>query len=82
MFIPILFVQCADDDSLAGAGMNKLPVFQVDAHMGGPFLFSSVVEEHQVAFLQLTLLYLSAIFLSLVVGIPFQTLPIYLLIDS
>ena len=55
-----------DDDSLTGAGMDKLTVFQVNSYMGGPFLLLSVVEEYQVAFLKLSLLDFPTIFLPLV----------------
>ena len=50
MLLPVLFVEGADDDSLAGAGMDELPVFQIDAYMCSPFLFLPVVEKYQVAF--------------------------------
>ena len=50
MLLPILLIEGADDDPLTCAGMNEFPVFQVDAHMGGPFLFPPVVEEDEVAF--------------------------------
>ena len=66
MLVPIFIVQCADDDSLTGAGMDELAVFQVDAYVGGTFLFPSVVEEHQVAFAKLAFLDFLAILLPLV----------------
>ena len=80
MLFPIFFVQPADDDSLAGAGMDELAVFQVDTYMSGPLLLSSVVEEHQVALFQLSLLYFPAILFALVFGVAFEFLPIYLFI--
>ena len=51
MLLPVFLVESTDDDSLAGTGMDELAVFQIDAYMSGPLLLSSVVEEHQVAFL-------------------------------
>ena len=80
MLFPIFFVQPADDDSLAGAGMDELAVFQVDTYMSGPLLFPAVVEEHQVAFFQLSLLDFPAILLPLVFGIAFKFLSKYLFI--
>ena len=82
MFFPVLLIEGADDDPLTGAGMNKFPVFQVDAHMGGPFLFSPVVEEDEVAFAEFSFLYFPAILLPLVVGVAFEFLSIHLTIDS
>ena len=80
MLLPILLVQSTDDDSLAGTGMDELSVFQVDTYMGGPFLLPAVVEEHQVALFQLSLLYFPAILFALVFGVAFEFLPIYLFI--
>ena len=80
MLSPILFVECADDDSLAGAGMDELAVFQVDAYVACPFLFSSVVEEHEVAFFQLSFLHLFAILLALVLCTSLQSLAVHLII--
>ena len=80
MLLPILLVESTDDDSLAGTGMDELAVFQIDAYMGGPFLLPAVVEEHQVALFQLSLLYFPAILLPLVFGVAFEFLPIYLFI--
>ena len=80
MLFPILLVEGTDDDSMARAGMDEFPVFQVDAYMGGPFLFPSVVEEDKVAFAEFPFLHLPAILLPLVVGVPFEFLPIYLFI--
>ena len=80
MFFPILLVESTDDDSLAGAGVDELTVFQVDAYMSGPFLLPAVVEEHQVALFQLSLLYFPAILLPLVFGVALEFLPIYLFI--
>ena len=80
MFFPILFVEGTDDDSMARAGMDEFSVFQVDTYVGGPFLFPSVVEEDKVAFMELSFLHFSAIFLSLVVRVSFQILVIHLFI--
>ena len=62
--------------------MNEFPVFQVDAHMGGPFLFPPVVEEDKVAFAELSFLHFPAILLPLVVGVSFEFLSIYFAVDS
>ena len=80
MLFPIFFVQPADDDSLAGASMDELAVFQVDTYMSGPLLLPAVVEEHQVAFFQLSLLDFPAILLPLVFGISFEAFAIHLMI--
>ena len=80
MLPPILLVECADDDSLAGAGMDEFAVFQVDAHMTCPFLLPSVVKEYQVAFFQLSFLHLFAILLALVLCTSFQSLAVHLII--
>ncbi len=80
MLFPILLVEGTDDDTMARAGMDEFPVFQVDAYMGGPFLLSPVVEEDKVAFTELAFLYFPAIFLPLVVGVSFQILVIHLFI--
>ena len=45
MSLPILFIQCADDDAMIATSMNEFPIFQVDAYVGGMFLLSSVMEE-------------------------------------
>ena len=82
MFFPVLLIEGADDNPMTGAGMNKFPVFQVDAYMGGPFLFPSVVEENEVAFAELSFLHFPAILLPLVVGVSFEFLSIYLAVDS
>ena len=82
MLFPILLVEGTDDDSMARAGMDEFPVFQVDAYMGGPFLFPSVVEEDEVAFAELPFLHFPAILLPLVVGVSFEFLSIYLAVDS
>ena len=80
MLFPILFVKGADDDSLAGAGMDELAVFQIDAYVACPFLLPSVVEEHEVAFFQLSFLHLLAILLALVLCASFQSLAVHLII--
>ena len=80
MILPVFLVEGADDDSLARAGVDELPVFQVDAHVGGPFLLPPVVEEDEVALFQLSLLYFPAILFALVFGVTFEFLPIYLFI--
>ena len=80
MLLPVFLVEGADDDSLARAGVDELPVFQVDAHVGGPFLLPPVVEEDEVAFTEFSFLDFPAILLPLVFGVPFEVLPIYLII--
>ena len=80
MLSPVFLVEGADDDSLAGAGMDELAVFQVDAHVACPFLLPSVVEEHEVAFFQLTFLHPLAILLALVLCASFQSLAVHLII--
>ena len=82
MLLPILLVEGADDDSPTGAGMDEFAVFQVDSHMGGSLLFPSVVEEDEVAFTELSFLHFLAIRPSLVIGISFEILSIYLLVDG
>jgi hypothetical protein len=82
MLLPILLIEGTDDNPMTGAGMNEFPVFQVDAHMGGPFLFPPVVEEDEVAFAELSFLHFPAILLPLVVGVSFEFLSIYLAVDS
>ena len=82
MLLPVFLVEGADDDSLARAGVDELPVFQVDAHVGGPFLLPPVVEEDEVAFTEFPFLDFPAILLPLVVGVSFEFLSIYLAVDS
>ena len=82
MLLPISFIQCADDDSLAGTGMNEFSVFQVDSYMGGTFLLFSVVKENQIAFAEFPFLHFLAILLSLVIGVSFQFLPIDFIVDG
>ena len=82
MSFPIFLVKGTDDDSMAGAGMDEFAVFQVDAYMGGPFFLSSVVEEYQVAFLELSFFDFAAVFFPLVVGVAFKVFPVYLFIDG
>ena len=82
MLLPILLIEGADDDPLTCTGMNEFPVFQVDAHMGGPFLLSSVMEEDKVAFAELPFLHFPAILLPLVIRVSFEFLSIYLAVDS
>ena len=80
MLFPILLIKGTDDDSMTRAGMDEFPVFQVDAYMGGPFLFPSVVEEDKVTFTELSFLHFPAIFLPLVIGISFEILVVHLII--
>ena len=82
MLLPIILLKRADDDSLSGTGMDDFPVFQVDAHMGGGFLFSPVVEEDQVTLAELAFLHFPAIFLPLVIGVSFEVLSVYFFIDG
>ena len=53
MFAIVGFVQMADDDTAAGAGMDESPLFQIDAYVGGTTLTTSVVKEYKVAFAQI-----------------------------
>ena len=80
MLPPILLVECADDDSLAGAGMDEFALFQIDAYVTCPFLFPSVVEEYQVAFFQLSFLHLFAILFALLLCASLQSLAVHLII--
>ena len=82
MFLPIIFLQCADYDALTGTCMNEFPVFQVDAYMSGFLLFPSVVEEDQVTFAEFPFLDFSTIFLPLVIGVSFEVLSIHFFIDG
>ena len=78
----VRLVQCADNHSLAAAGMDELPFLQVDSYMAGfPFLFP-VVEEHQVALLQVALGYFPAVFGALVFRAALQFLMVYLLVNG
>lgn len=45
-------VEPTDDDSPGGTGMDEPPLLQIDAYMRGSAAVASVVEEDQVAFLQ------------------------------
>ena len=80
MLLPVFLIEGTDDDPLARAGVDELLVFQVDAHVGGPFLLPPVVEEDEVAFTEFLLLDFPAILLPLVVGVPFEAFSIYLFI--
>ena len=51
--LPVGFVQIADDDSPAGAGVDKFIVFQIHSDVVGCSSGAFPVEEYQVAFLQL-----------------------------
>ena len=82
MSLPILFIQCADDDAMIATSMNEFPIFQVDAYVGGMFLLSSVMEENQIAFTEFSFLHFLAILLPLVIGVSFEFLSINLAIDS
>lgn len=78
----VVFFQPADDDSPAGTGVYEPSVFQVDAHMSGfPFL-ASVVEEHQIAFLEVAFGYFPAVFGALFFGAAFQFVAIHFLVDG
>lgn len=48
----VLFVKRADYDSLAGAGVNEFPLFEIDADMCHPLSGSSAGEEYQVSLTQ------------------------------
>ena len=80
MLLPVFLIEGTDDDPLARAGMDELAVFQVDTYMSGPLLLPAVVEEHQIALFQLSLLDFPAILFALVFGVAFEFLPIYLFI--
>ena len=82
MLLPVFLIEGTDDDPLARAGVDELLVFQVDAHVGGPFLLPPVVEEDEVAFTEFPLLDFPAILLPLVFRVAFQALAIHLLIDG
>ena len=81
MFAIIAFVQVADDDSAAGAGMDEVSVFQIDADVGGATFPISVVEKNEVAFAQISFLFLFAIKCALFVGRAVQGLLVHLTID-
>ncbi len=82
VFCIVIFLEAAHDDSLSGTGMNEFAVFQVDAHMSGfPFL-ASVVEEHQIAFLEVAFGYFPAVFGALFFGAAFQFVVIHFLVDG
>lgn len=80
MLLPVFLIEGTDDDPLARTGMNEFLVFQINPHMGGPFLLPPVVEEDEVAFTEFPLLDFPAILLPLVVGVPFEAFSIYLII--
>ena len=48
----IFFPEVADYDSLAGTGMDKLAVLEVNTHMGYFFAGSTAGEEHQISLTQ------------------------------
>ena len=50
----IFFPEVADYDSLAGAGMYKLAVLEVDAYVCHFFAGSTAGEEHQISLTQVT----------------------------
>ena len=52
MFLVIIFEEAADNHSPATAGMDELPVLEVNAYMGSFLAGSVAVEEDQVAFAQ------------------------------
>jgi len=81
MFAIIAFVQVADDDSAAGAGMDEVSVFQIDADVGGATFPISVVEKDEVAFAQISFPFLFAIKCALFVGRAMQGLLVHLTID-
>ena len=81
MLLPIIFLQCADDDPMTGTCMNEFLVFQVDAYMGSFLLFPSIVEEDQIAFTEFPFLDFSAVLLPLVFGVSFEVFAIHLFID-
>lgn len=81
MFAVIGLVQTADDDASAGTGMYETAVFQVETYVTGGTLFSSVVEEHQVAFLQSAFVHPLAILPVLAFGAAVQLLSVYLLVE-
>ena len=68
MFAVIAFVQVADDDSAAGAGMDEVSVLQINADVGGATFPISVVEKDEVAFAQIYFPFLFAIKCALLVG--------------
>ena len=82
MLLPVFLIEGTDDDPLAGAGMDELAVFQVDTYMSGPLLLPAVVEEHQVALFQFSLLNFPAILFALIFGISFEAFAIHLMIYS
>ena len=80
--ILLKIIQAADYDSPAGTGVYEPSVFQVDAHMSGfPFL-ASVVEKHQIAFLEVAFGYFPAVFGALFFGAAFQFVAIHFLVDG
>ncbi len=81
MFVPVFFVEAADDDAPAGAGMDEFAVFQIDADVGGCAFLSSVVEEYEVAFAQVALADAVAV-LALVFGIVLQLFTVGFLVDG
>ena len=55
----IFFPEVADYDSLAGAGMYKLAVLEVDAYVCHFFAGSTAGEEHQISLTRREILLLS-----------------------
>ena len=68
MFAVVRFVQVADCDTTAGAGMDEPAVLQVNAYVRGTALPASVVEEDEVAFAQIPFALFLAIVLALLFG--------------
>ena len=68
MFAVIAFVQVADDDSAAGAGMDEASIFQINADVGGATFPISVVEKDEVACAQISVPFLFAIKCALLVS--------------
>ena len=78
--ILLKIIQAADYDSPAGTGMDKLIIFQINTYMTGNPFFSTVMEEYQISFAQVSLTYFMAILGTLVIRITFQFFVVYLFI--
>ena len=52
MFAIIFLLKAADNDAVAGAGMDEASVLEVDAHVCHPLARRRTAEEHQVALAQ------------------------------
>ena len=65
--ILLKIIQAADYDSPAGTGMDKLIIFQINTYMTGNPFFSTVMEEYQISFAQVSLTYFMAILGTLVI---------------